>query len=96
LTEAVLADWRTAPVPEGLRATLGFVAKLTLEPDAIGPDDVAAVRSAGVSDEAIVDAVCVCTLFNTIDRIADSLSFRVPPREESDRIAPQFLARGYR
>jgi alkylhydroperoxidase family enzyme len=91
----VLADWRTAPVPEGLRATLGFLAKLTLEPDSVGPDDVAAVRRAGVSDEALIDAVSVCALFNTIDRVADALSFRVPPLEESERIAPGFFARGY-
>ena len=92
----MLADWRTAPVSEPLRATLGFLARLTLEPDAVGADDVAAVRAAGVSDDALVDAVAVCALFNTIDRIADSLDFHVPPREEADRVAPRFFAAGYR
>jgi len=92
----VLADWRTAPVSEGLRATLGFVAKLTLEPDAVGAADVEAVRAAGVSDEALIDAICVCALFSTIDRIADSLAFHVPPPDAAERVAPRFLARGYR
>ncbi len=92
----MLADWRTAPVSEGLRATLGLLAKLTLEPDEIGPADLEAVRAAGVSDDALADAVCVCALFTMIDRLADALRFHVPPREEADRIAPRFFARGYR
>jgi alkylhydroperoxidase family enzyme len=92
----VLADWRTAPISEGLRATLGFLEQLTLRPGEIGPADAETVRDAGVSDEALADAVHVCALFNAIDRIADALDFHVPPREEADRVAPRFFARGYR
>ncbi len=92
----MLADWRTAPIDERLRATLGFLAKLTLEPDEIGPADAEAVRAAGVSDEALADAIHVCALFNTIDRIADALSFHVPPAELLERGAPAFLKRGYK
>jgi alkylhydroperoxidase family enzyme len=95
VTDAVLADWRTAPVSDALRATLGFLEKLTVRPEELGPGDAEAVRAAGVSDEALEDAIHVCALFNTIDRIADALSFRVPPREESERVAPRFFARGY-
>jgi alkylhydroperoxidase family enzyme len=91
----VLADWRTAPVSDGVRATLGFLKKLTLTPEELGPVDAAAVRAAGVSDEALADAIHVCALFNIIDRIADALEFHVPPRKESERIAPRFFARGY-
>lgn len=75
LVSAVLADYRTAAIDEKLRATLGFLEKLTLTPLALGPDDAKAVRAAGVSDEAIRDAILVCSLFNTIDRIADALGF---------------------
>jgi alkylhydroperoxidase family enzyme len=96
VTDAVLADWRRAPVPEGLRAALGFLETLTLRPEDLGPTDVAAVRAAGVSDDALSDAIHVCALFNMIDRIADALAFHVPAREESERVAPRFFARGYR
>ena len=92
----MLADWRTAPVWEGLRATLGFLEKLTLRPDAIGPADAEEVRRAGVSDEALVDAIHVCALFNAIDRVADALDFHVPAPEDAERAAPRFFARGYR
>ena len=95
MTDAVLADWRTAPVSDGLRATLRFLEKLTLNPEEVGPADAAAARAAGVSDEALADAIHVCALFSMIDRLADALAFSVPPREESERIAPRFFARGY-
>jgi alkylhydroperoxidase family enzyme len=96
VTDAVLADWRTAPIEEGLRATLAFLEKLTLRPEEIEPADAAAVSTAGVSDEALEDAIHVCALFNAIDRIADALDFHVPAREDAERAAPRFFARGYR
>jgi len=37
LVEAVLRDWRTAPLDPKLRATLGFLEKLTLAPTEVGP-----------------------------------------------------------
>jgi alkylhydroperoxidase family enzyme len=79
-----------------VRETLGFLERLTLEPDAIGPGDVERVRAAGVSDEALADAIRVCALFNTIDRIADALGFDVPPDEAFAARAPAFLEGGYR
>jgi alkylhydroperoxidase family enzyme len=96
VTDAVLADWRTAPIGDGLRATLGFLAKLTLEPESVGPEEAQAVRAAGVSAGALSDAIHVCALFNMIDRIADAFAFHVPPREDAEQAAPRFFARGYR
>ena len=91
----MLRDVETAPVDERLRATLRFLRRLTLEPDELGPADVEAARAAGVSDDALEDAIDVCALFNVIDRIADALGFDVPDAEYWDRVAPGFLAGGY-
>ena len=91
----MLDDWRTAPVGEGVGATLGFLEKLTLEPDALGPADADAVRAAGVSDDALLDAIAVAALFNMIDRIADALGFDVPPPEAFAARADRMLATGY-
>ena len=76
----VLDDWRSAPIDERLRATLGFLEKLTLYPVDVGKADVEPLRSAGVSDEAIEDALFVGALFNIVDRIADALDFDVRER----------------
>ncbi|HEX6702620.1 MAG TPA: hypothetical protein VF101_17975 [Gaiellaceae bacterium] len=91
----MLDDCRTAPVSDGLRATLGFLERLTLEPEALTPADADAVRAAGVSDDALLDAIAVAALFNVIDRVADALAFDVPPPEAFAARAEQMLATGY-
>jgi alkylhydroperoxidase family enzyme len=91
----VLDDWRTAPIDERLRATLGFIERLTLSPDEVGPEDVLKARQARVSDAALRDAVYVCALFNTIDRISDALDFAIPPEEGFRRGAKFLLRFGY-
>jgi hypothetical protein len=68
---------------------------VTLTPDEVVAADVEAVRRAGVADDAIVDALHVCALFNTIDRIADALAFELPPDGYFADAAPGFLAEGY-
>ena len=88
-------DWLTAPVDERLRATLGFLEKLTLRPHELGPADADAARAAGVSDEALVDAIHVAALFNMIDRLADSLGWDVPSFEDFSARAEAMLASGY-
>ena len=93
--EAVEHDWRTAPIDERLRATLGFVEKLTLRPGELTHDDAAAVRAAGVSEEALVDAIHVTALFNMITRLADSLGWDVPTFDDFHDRAEAMLERGY-
>ena len=78
-----------------MRATLGFIEKLTLRPDELDREDADAVRAAGVSDAALVDAIHVSALFNMIVRMADSLGWHVPPYESSLGRAEQMLASGY-
>jgi uncharacterized peroxidase-related enzyme len=92
---AVERDWRTAPIDERLRATLGFIEKLTLRPEELTTADADAVRAAGVSDEAIVDAIHVAALFNMIVRLADSLGWDVPPYESFSARAEAMLSGGY-
>jgi alkylhydroperoxidase family enzyme len=91
----VQADWRTAPIDDKLRATLGFVEKLTLRPEELTRADADAVRAAGVSDEALVDAIHVAALFNMIVRLADSLGWDVPPFEAFYGRAQGMLESGY-
>jgi alkylhydroperoxidase family enzyme len=80
--EAVRRDWRTAPVAEPLRATLGFLEKLTLRPEELGAQDAEAVLAAGVRETALVDAIHVGALFTMIVRLADSFDWGVQPEQE--------------
>jgi alkylhydroperoxidase family enzyme len=78
---------------------LGYLEAVTLRPGDVRPDDVAAVRAAGVSDQAIVDALLVAAYFNLIDRLADSFAFT--PISQTLGVdgllehEAKFLAKGY-
>ncbi len=96
LVNAVLADWRTAPLKTHTRAAIAFLEKLTLTPHEIGRADVVAARAAGLSDRALYEVIYICFLFSTMDRLADAFDFPVPDakgRKRNARIAALF---GYR
>jgi len=93
--QAVLEDWRRAPIGAKLRAQLEFLEKLTLRPDDVRPRDVAPLRAAGLSDEAIEDAINVCALFNIYDRMADSLGWYLPDQAGYAASANNLMRRGY-
>jgi len=96
VVEAVLNDWRTAPIDAKLRATLGFLEKLTLQPGDVRPADVEPMRTAGVSDAAVEDAIHACVLFNVYDRMADSLNFHLPDAAGYAASGRSLMQRGYK
>jgi uncharacterized peroxidase-related enzyme len=96
VTQAVIEDYRSAPIDERLKATLAFLEKLTINPDGVGPADVVPLRQLGLTDAAIRDAIYVCAMFNLIDRVADSLDFSIPDARSFDIGAAMLLKRGYR
>jgi hypothetical protein len=51
---------------------------MTLDHRNLGPEDVRVVLRAGVSKQAIQDALEVAFLFNIYDRLADSMGWDVP------------------
>ena len=91
----MLADWRAAPVDERVRAALALLETMTLRPDELAAGDVQRLLRAGVSEEGVVDALYVGFLFNTIDRIADSLGFLAVSAEEYGKSADRLLKHGY-
>jgi hypothetical protein len=78
-----------------VHAALAMLETMTLRPDELGPDDVRTLLAAGVSEDGVVDALYVGFLFNTIDRIADSLGFLTVSRERFDKGADRLLSHGY-
>ena len=91
----MLDDYLTAPIDEKVRAMLGFLKKMALEPEALGASDVATLRRAGLDDPAIYEAIHVGYVFNGFDRLADALGFDLPT--DGYAMAPKFLLTfGYR
>lgn len=74
---------------------LGFLEKMTLRPGELTSADADAVRAAGVSGDAIVDAIHVAALFNMIVRLADSLGWDVPTWEACLARGEAMLSSGY-
>ena len=99
LVEAVLNDWQKAPVNPQVKTTLGLLEKLTLEPEKVTSADIERVRMAGVSEQAIEEAIQVCALFNIINRLADAFDFN-PMRDAKPEIimkaTKMLLKHGYK
>jgi alkylhydroperoxidase family enzyme len=92
---AVLADLETAPIGDGLRATLRMLGALTRE-GTVSAQDMRHVLSAGVTRQQVEDALAVCAAFNTTNRLADAFGFDVPSPEGFEAGAKYLLKRGYR
>lgn len=96
MTQKVLGDWRNADLDPAFVATLAFLEKLNGEPSSIGPEDAAVLKSQGLSQADIADAIYICAAFNVIGRVADALDFQLPPRQELDKVSKMLLGIGYR
>ena len=94
----MLDNFQTAPIDDRLRATLRFLEKMTLQPDALTPDDARAVIATGVGKDALTEAIHVAYLFNIYDRLADTMGWHVPdPSQGYYQVAAQrLLKHGYR
>ncbi|HXS35762.1 MAG TPA: hypothetical protein VN721_03625 [Flavipsychrobacter sp.] len=90
----VLADLKTAPINEPLRATLYMLGKLTRE-NSINAGDIRKVMDNNVIPQQIEDALVVCFAFNITNRLSDTFGFFVPSRDAFEAGAKYLLKRGY-
>jgi hypothetical protein len=75
---------------------LGLLDTFTLAPDQLSPDKVRVVLDAGVSRDAVRDAFYVAFLFNTYDRLADTLGWELPDPRYYVKAGQFLLKKGYR
>ncbi|WP_324194288.1 carboxymuconolactone decarboxylase family protein [Nocardia terpenica] len=92
---AVLADLESAPIEDGLRATLRMLGTLTRE-GTVSAEDMRNVLSAGVTRRQIEDALAVCAAFDTTNRLADAFGFEPLGPAGLEAGAKFLLTRGYR
>jgi alkylhydroperoxidase family enzyme len=95
IVAAVLADRTTAPVSDKMRAVLALLEKLAVTPADVSPEDIESVRSAGVTDKAVEEAIYVCFLFSVMDRLADAFGFDIHSPEEFSRGGRVLYSKGY-
>lgn len=70
---AVKTDWRDADLSNLDKALCVFAEKLTSKPSTIEQADIDRLKTLGLDDRGITDAVEVIAYFNYINRIADGL-----------------------
>lgn len=84
--DRVVADWRTAPVPERHRAALAFLDKLTDRPAEVTADDARALAAAGVTGAAAERVLTIGFLFAVQNRLLDAFGYDLP-LDKVDRLA---------
>lgn len=79
LIKALERDPSTAPLDDRQRALVDYALKLTASPGSVSEDDVARLRSAGLSDGGIHDAAAIVAYFNFVNRMAQGLGVELEP-----------------
>ena len=74
---------------------LGLLETFTLRPEQLNPSAILPVLAAGVTREAIRDAFYVAFLFNTYDRLADTLGWELPAKPYYTKAGQRLLKKGY-
>jgi uncharacterized peroxidase-related enzyme len=96
LIDDALATPSSAGVRPEVRAVLGFLDKMSRDPDGLTASDVEAVRVGGVDADALDEAVHISTLFHVISRIMNAVGATVPNQRQR-AVSVRFIRRfGYR
>ena len=70
--QSVLNDLDNAPISDKDRTLYAFIRKMVRDSTSIGQEDVDVARKAGWSDEALYDAITVCSLFQFYNNWIDA------------------------
>ncbi|TMA09512.1 MAG: hypothetical protein E6J89_12830 [Deltaproteobacteria bacterium] len=73
LADALMDDYRTAPIEAEMKHLLSFAEKVARDATLIASEDIEALRSAGFSDRAILDAAHVAGFFGYMNRVVQAL-----------------------
>lgn len=82
-------------VDPALAAMVGFLRRLSHEPESLTPADVAALRAAGISDDAVREAAHAAALLEIANRVNTSLGIEAMDEKGNRRAAAMLLHRGY-
>lgn len=95
MVDAVLEDFRTAPISEKDRALFAFIEKVNRASNQVGPHDIQTAVTAGWTEEALYDAITVCALFNFYNTWIDATGVADMPPELYTMSGERLAARGY-
>jgi len=82
LADQIAADHNAATISDRMKAALDYALKLTRAPAAMAEKDVEELRSAGWSDEDVMDVAEISAMFNFSNRMASGLGWAPNPEYE--------------
>jgi alkylhydroperoxidase family enzyme len=95
LVDAVLEDYRTAPIDDRDRALFAFIEKMNAQSNRIGRDDIDRLKKAGWTEEAIYDAITVCALFRFYNAWIDATGVHDLPAAAYALSGKRMAGQGY-
>jgi alkylhydroperoxidase family enzyme len=95
MVDAVLEDYRTAPIDDREKALFAFIEKMNEQSNLIRREDVDRVIAAGWTEEAIYDAITVCALFKFYNAWIDATGVHDLPAGAYEISGKRMAAQGY-
>ena len=95
MVQAVLDDFRTAPISEREKAMFAFLEKMNRASTSLAAEDLAAVVAAGWTEEAVYDALTVCALFNFYNKWIDASGVSDLPAAAYAASGERLATKGY-
>lgn len=95
LVDAVLRDYRTAPIGDREKSLFAFIEKMNRESSRLRKEDIDEVKAAGWSDEALYDAITVCALFNFYNKWVDAAGVGDMPADAYAASGERLATLGY-
>ena len=83
LADQIAADYARADISERMKRALDYAVKLTRAPAAMSEADVQGLRTAGWTDEDVMDIAEVTGVFNFSNRMASGLGWAPNPEYET-------------
>jgi alkylhydroperoxidase family enzyme len=93
--QAVLDDYTTAPISDQEKALFALITKIVHQSNQIRQADIDAAKAAGWSDEALYDAITVCSLFQFYNTWIDATGVHDMPAFAYDRSGQRLATAGY-
>lgn len=91
----MLDDLDSAPISPRDRALYSFIKKMVKDSTSIGQEDVDRAREAGWSDEALYDAITVCSLFQFYNNWIDATGVSDMPAFGYEMSGKRLATQGY-
>jgi alkylhydroperoxidase family enzyme len=95
LVQSVLEDFRASKLSDKEKALFAFVDKVNRTSNQIKQEDIDEAKREGWSDEALYDAITVCSLFNFYNRWIDATGVHDMPQSAYEFSGQRLKEYGY-